>query len=123
MTSRIVEFPEQPARNHDGAPGAPDPIRFPVRAEHHVHEWDVQIISELRIDAGVVPAVSVMKMRVSVDPMRRRWEISAKRETWDVPYVLRAEFSPRESPAQRAEREGQLRLLNEILSLAFGVPA
>jgi hypothetical protein len=88
-----------------------------------LRDWDADIVATLSIEYGGAPARTSVRWVVDVDRLRRRYAVSVYREGWQHAMTLQAGYAPDETEAQAMRREGQLRLLNELLSASFGVPA
>lgn len=128
MASRIVDLAERSQRNGH-APSDDQSERVPGRRPQtapvtlpHLHEWDVDGVSQLTIDRGVVPNVAYIREAIRVDPVQRGYSYAVAREG-QPSLVLQAKRHPGETRDQMIRREAILWFINEVLSASYGVPA
>lgn len=77
-----------------------------------VHGWDVNAVVALSIDETFPPTTACTRWLIRVDPLRRTWEVIVMREGWQHSATFQGD-----------DAASALRLLNELLSASYGVPA
>jgi hypothetical protein len=88
----------------------------------HIHEWDVDGWTTLRIERGEIPNTAEVRHTVHIDPLQRSYEFAIAREGRPS-LILMAKRHPDETPEQAIRREAILWFINEVLSASYGVPA
>lgn len=88
----------------------------------HVHAWRQVGMLVLR-DPDEPRLHACIHLVLHLRPEDRLYEIGVYREGWDYATVFQAQAHPEETHDQAERREGGLRLLNELLAAAYGVPA
>lgn len=100
-----------------GSDGEPIPL-FPHR---RLADWDVHVAGLLTDDLH--DGLAGVSWTIRLDAARHELDIIIRRETWDHTRILRMRPEPGESADRRAQRETALRLVHELLSFSYDLPA
>lgn len=107
MTGLIVEFPQRAKARKRSARGD----HCEANRIAHVHYWDVDLVPTLFTESRTLPPRQCARWTIVVDNLQRRWEVTVWREGWQ------------HSQTFQGGDGSALRLLNELLSASYGIPA